>query len=149
MARYYDPKVGRYISSDPIGLRGGLNTYLYARANPLRYIDPKGLEEFPGDVPSYGPGGFPSTPDAQMSDPLQERMKNELRNEWDWTKKQLQSCELWCDLGVGMPCKAVAIRTGNGLYGGWVYVGCNVASYKACKWICKDDAQNNNSCPAK
>ncbi|MHB1140647.1 MAG: RHS repeat-associated core domain-containing protein [Sulfuricaulis sp.] len=42
--RYYDPKVGRYISSDAIGLRGGLNTYLYARANPLRYIDPTGLE---------------------------------------------------------------------------------------------------------
>ena len=42
-ARYYDPKIGRYISSDPIGLRGGLNTYLYARANPLRYIDPSGL----------------------------------------------------------------------------------------------------------
>jgi RHS repeat-associated protein len=42
--RYYDPKVGRYISSDPIGLRGGLNTYLYARANPLKYIDPAGLE---------------------------------------------------------------------------------------------------------
>ncbi len=44
--RYYDPKTGRYISSDPIGLRGGLNTYLYARANPLRYIDPFGLETF-------------------------------------------------------------------------------------------------------
>jgi RHS repeat-associated protein len=43
-ARYYDPKIGRYISSDPIGLRGGLNTYLYARANPLRYIDPLGLD---------------------------------------------------------------------------------------------------------
>ena len=41
--RYYDPKIGRYITSDPIGLRGGLNTYLYARANPLRYIDPSGL----------------------------------------------------------------------------------------------------------
>jgi RHS repeat-associated protein len=42
--RYYDPKIGRYISSDPIGLAGGLNAYLYARANPLRYIDPTGLD---------------------------------------------------------------------------------------------------------
>jgi len=40
--RYYDPSTGRYITSDPTGLDGGLNTYLYANANPLKYIDPTG-----------------------------------------------------------------------------------------------------------
>jgi RHS repeat-associated protein len=42
MARDYDPAIGRYVQSDPIGLRGGINTYLYARANSLTYVDPYG-----------------------------------------------------------------------------------------------------------
>ena len=41
-ARYYSTTHQRFISSDPIGLDGGLNTYLYANANPLRFIDPDG-----------------------------------------------------------------------------------------------------------
>jgi RHS repeat-associated protein len=39
--RDYDPSIGRYIESDPIGLRGGLNTYVYVRS-PLTDIDPLG-----------------------------------------------------------------------------------------------------------
>ena len=41
--RDFDPLVGRYVESDPIGLSGGNNTYSYAFDNPISYIDLLGL----------------------------------------------------------------------------------------------------------
>jgi RHS repeat-associated protein len=41
-ARYYSPQMGRFISEDPIGLRGGINTYGYVEGNPVNLIDPEG-----------------------------------------------------------------------------------------------------------
>ena len=41
-ARYYGPKIGRFISEDPSGLADGVNRYAYVRGNPVRWVDPSG-----------------------------------------------------------------------------------------------------------
>ncbi len=42
--RDYDSRLGRYVQSDPIGLNGGLNTYIYVLNNPPKYHDYFGLD---------------------------------------------------------------------------------------------------------
>jgi len=41
--RYYDPSLGRFMTQDPIGLAGGLNSYRYV-PNPVGWVDPLGLQ---------------------------------------------------------------------------------------------------------
>ncbi len=40
--RYYQPLIGRYLQSDPTGLEGGLNSYVYTDNNPITRIDING-----------------------------------------------------------------------------------------------------------
>jgi RHS repeat-associated protein len=50
-ARFYDSTIGRFVSEDPLGFRGGTSFYKYAADNPTNLTDPRGLR--PGSGTAY------------------------------------------------------------------------------------------------
>lgn len=69
--RYYNPRQGRYITQDPIGLMGGLNSYIYP-LNPVTERDPLGFTSIiigNGPVPDnpFGHAALATTRDSVIS----------------------------------------------------------------------------------
>lgn len=91
--RQYDPAKGAYLESDPIGLAGGFNTFVYADMNPVNRTDQFGLE-------GVGSWTYPAGSDAQ--------------NSYLAAKGQGQVCRLY-DPNIG--------RVVKGLLGGGASVG--------------------------
>ncbi|HNK16553.1 MAG TPA: RHS repeat-associated core domain-containing protein, partial [Nitrospira sp.] len=59
-ARYYAPWFARWVSADPVGLRGGLDRYQYSKSNPIVLRDPSGTTASPpkvvqAEMPTYSP----------------------------------------------------------------------------------------------
>ena len=79
--RYYDPRTGRYITSDPIGLQGGINTFGYASSNPARYFDSSGLAKLPADPSGLG-GGW--SPDPGHRNPNGEKWDHKSGTSVEW-----------------------------------------------------------------
>jgi RHS repeat-associated protein len=58
-ARFYDPALGRFTNTDPIGLAGGdTNFYRYVSNDPVGYIDPT------GEIPESFKTGLSKTKDG-------------------------------------------------------------------------------------
>jgi RHS repeat-associated protein len=60
--RYYDPSAGRFVQRDPIGIRGGLNVYEYAKSGPVILVDPAGLTSS-----LYSPQGCAALIEAEIA----------------------------------------------------------------------------------
>jgi RHS repeat-associated protein len=69
--RYYDPRVGRFISKDPIGYLGGLNVFQYG-PNSIGWVDPLGLA-----ISAVGPRRKP------QSDKPNQNCKRACRKKWE------------------------------------------------------------------
>jgi len=53
-ARYYNPYIGRFLQTDPVGYGAGINWYAYCGNNPLNWVDPSGLVSVAFYDPDYG-----------------------------------------------------------------------------------------------
>jgi RHS repeat-associated protein len=76
-ARFYSPRLQRFVSEDPLGLNAGMNVYAYTQNQPTRFTDPFGLQTYnrtAGPVwskPEGGPEPFcvpPATYDPRPID---------------------------------------------------------------------------------
>lgn len=107
-ARWYDPKVGRFIGEDPAGFGGGdVNLSRYVHNRPVTLADPSGLSEFlngilgssgytPSDPASYDPLGLWQEPKRNYPtsflgqfDNLDDKVKQIPTNMWGVVKSNI------------------------------------------------------------
>jgi hypothetical protein len=104
-ARYYNPYLCRFLSSDPSGFKGGLNFYAAFNGNPVSYTDPTGLGAVGDNQNLSWLTGNNATP-------------TDLTNPFGLNTSENQSPSTWQSFGNGLnnTVSAIGQSMGQGLY---------------------------------
>ena len=90
--RDYDPGIGRYVESDPIGLSGGMNLYGYANQDPIRHFDRHGMQaDSLGDSRGRSGIGFPDAI-SDASTRAAKQLSNLGKKIWDFCFASVDQC---------------------------------------------------------
>ncbi len=73
-ARYYNPQIGRFLQTDPVGYEAGMNLYRYCRNNSVNSTDPFGLD--PTDKKKLSGARDFNSPDAAALAASQDIFEN-------------------------------------------------------------------------
>lgn len=124
--REYDPAVGRWLSRDPIGERGGENLYGYVSNSPLTFYDPYGLWAWGDPLPQWLVDGS-----AGLGDGVSFGLTNVIRNAMG-TNDVVNKCS---GFYVGGEIAGVALDTAIGGAAGWEAAGERGAGKEFSHWI--------------
>lgn len=144
--RDYDPSIGRYTQSDPIGLQGGLNTYTYAYDDPANLTDPKGLY-----VPADDPYCDPRWPGCRLAPATSDFLDPEFQECYASCRtERYYICTPWTLAGTGIGAgltglsgaASPAIPVGGAVGGFLGGQACSVLFFeKSCIEECRDKNQ--------
>ncbi len=102
-ARYYDPVVGRFLSTDPIGYEDGLNVYAYVGNDPVNKIDPTGM---------YGRGSGWSDKEWKKFDKIQQKAAGDMEKRAGKLEKEASKMEANGQVASGHRLAASNLRAG-------------------------------------